>query len=111
MMDRILAGLDYAFVYLDDVLIACETHEQHQLHLREVLERFAQHGLVLNAEKCQLGVAELDYLGHHVSASEIKPIVDRVTTIKKFPHPETIRHLQTFLGMGNFYCRFLLQAA
>ena len=111
MMDRILAGLDYAFVYLDDVLIASRTHEEHQQHLREVLERFRQHGLVLNAEKCQLGVAELDYLGHHVSASGIKPIMDKVAAIKKFPRPDTVRQLQTFLGMVNFYRRFLPKAA
>ena len=75
------------------------------------MERFRQHGLVLNAEKCQLGVAELDYLGHHVSASGIRPIMDKVAAIKKFPRPDTVRQLQTFLGMVNFYRRFLPQAA
>ena len=52
MMDEILAGLDYCFVYLDDILVASRSMEEHEIHLREVLTRLQQHGLVLNAEKC-----------------------------------------------------------
>ena len=93
MMDNVLAGLDYTFVYLDDVLVASPDHKKHAEHLREVLARFSQHGLVLNAEKCQLGVNQLDYLGHRVSSSGIKPIADRVEAIRKFPQPKTVAQL------------------
>ena len=51
MMDEILAGLDYCFVYLDDILVASRSVEEHEVHLREVLTRLQQHGLALNAEK------------------------------------------------------------
>ena len=111
LMDKILAGLDFIFVYYDDVLVASATEELHQQHLREVLQLFSEHGLVVNAAKCLLGVAELDYLGHHVSATGITPMADRVAAITKFPPPTTVRHLQTFLGMVNFYRRFMHQAA
>ena len=56
-------------------------------------------------------MAELDYLGHHVSASGITPIKDKVAAINNFPRPDTVKQLQTFLGMLNFYRRFLPQAA
>ncbi len=111
MMDSILQGLDYCFVYLDDVLVASSDHEQHEAHLREVLRRFSEHGLVLNAEKCDWGKEELDYLGHHVSARGIAPIRSRVQAIIDFPKPVTVAHLQTYLGMVNFYRRFLHNAA
>ena len=111
MMDNVLGGLECAFVYLDDVLVASSNHQEHTAHLKEVLSRLQRHGLVLNAEKCQLGVSELDYLGHHVTASGIQPIADRVATIKKFPQPKTVGQLQTYLGMVNFYRRFLPAAA
>ena len=52
MMDEILAGLDYCFVYLDDILVASRSMEEDEIHLREVLTRLQQHRLVLNAEKC-----------------------------------------------------------
>ena len=111
MMDSVLAELSFCFCYLDDVLVASPDHSSHQQHLNTVLQRLQQHGLVLNAEKCQLGVSELDYLGHHVSATGIRPIVSRVEVIEKFPKPRTVRQMQTFLGMINFYRRFLPGAA
>jgi len=111
MMDRILAGLPFCFVYLDDILVASPSHEEHVLHLKEVLTRLQQHGLVLNAEKCVLGVEQVDYLGHRVTATGISPLPDRVAAIKKFPRPATVKGLQTYLGMVNFYRRFLRSAA
>ena len=111
MMDSVLSGLQFCFVYLDDVLVASPTHQEHVQHLEKVLQRLETHGLVLNAEKCQLGVKELDYLGHHVSATGITPIIGRVEAIKSFPQPKTVKQLQTYLGMVNFYRRFLPKAA
>ena len=46
MMDRILAGLDFCFVFLDDILVACPDHKQHAKHLAAVLARLQEHGLV-----------------------------------------------------------------
>ena len=111
MMDLILAGLDYCFVYLDDVLVASATHEQHQQDLRVVLERFREHGLVLNGAKCVLGEEQVEYLGHQISATGIKPLPGKVAAIRSFPKPETAKQLQTYLGMVNFYRRFLPSAA
>ena len=67
-MDRVLSGLDYCFVYVDDVLIGSKSLEEHEQHLREVLSRMAEHGIVLNGEKCVLGVPEVQFLGHMVLA-------------------------------------------
>jgi RNase H-like domain found in reverse transcriptase/Integrase zinc binding domain len=67
-----------------------------------------QHGLVLNAEKCLVGVSELDY---QISAMGIRPITSRVEALSKFPQPISTSQLQTFLGMINFYRRFLPGAA
>ena len=111
MMDNVLEGLEYSFVYLDHVLVASPDHQSHVEHLSEVLRRLGRHGLVLNAEKCELGVEELDYLGHHVSKSGIQPIQSKVAAVQKFPQSKTIAQLQTYLGMVNFYRRFLRGAA
>ena len=58
MMDQIFADLPYCFVYLDDILVASADHHQHTQHLREVLGKLEQQGLVLNAEKCVLGKSQ-----------------------------------------------------
>jgi hypothetical protein len=110
-MDSVLAGLQYCFVYMDDVLVASTSPEQHVAHLREVFGRLQQQGLVLNSDKCSFGQSELDYLGHHISASGIRPMAARVEAVEKFPLPATVGHLQTFLGMANFYRRFIPAAA
>jgi Reverse transcriptase (RNA-dependent DNA polymerase) len=91
MMDDVMAGLPFCFICLDDVLVASPDHVTHIQHLREVLQRLKDHGLVINAEKCQFGVAEIDYLGHRISASGIRPLQDRLTTIRNYPQPKTVQ--------------------
>jgi hypothetical protein len=111
MMDEVMAGLSFCFVYLDDVLVASPDHRQHVRHIREVLARLQQHGLVLNAEKCQFGVSTIEYLGHRISESGIRPLETRLTGIQRYPQPKTVAQLQTYLGMVNFYRRFIKSAA
>ena len=101
MMDRIMAGLPYVFVYLDDVLIPSQTKEDHKRHLEEVCEILAANGLIINAEKCELGVTVLDFLGHQVTTDGIKPMPERVADIRAFPKPEDKSGLQRFLGIGR----------
>jgi RNase H-like domain found in reverse transcriptase/Reverse transcriptase (RNA-dependent DNA polymerase)/Integrase zinc binding domain/Integrase core domain len=110
-MDSILSDLPYCFIYIDDVLVASASHEQHEEDLRQVLDRFQQHGLVLNVDKCTFGVEQLEYLGHQVSATGIRPLASRVEALRRFPQPATVGQLQTFLGMMNFYRRFIAGAA
>jgi len=111
MMDEVLRGLPHVFVYIDDLLIASRTREEHLVHLREVLQRLEENGLVLNGEKCVLGVREVEYLGHVVSSGGIRPLPERVEAITCFPRPTTSKALQRYLGMLNFYRRFVRGAA
>ncbi len=91
--------------------MASRDHVQHVEHLKEILSRLKAQGLVLNAEKCQLGVSEIDYLGHRISATGTRPLADRVAAIRRFERPATAGGLQTYLGMVNFYRLFLKDAA
>ena len=68
MMDRVLQGLPFIFVYLDNILIASPDAASHHLHLQAVFRCLRQFGLVLNISKCVLGVSSGDFLGHHVTA-------------------------------------------
>ena len=111
LMDSVLAGLDFAFCYLDDILIGSSTAEEHVLHLEEVLERLRQHGLVLNGEKCVWGQPTVEYLGHVVSARGLSPLPGRLDAIRAFPRPGTVKQMLTFLGMVNFYRKFMKNAA
>ncbi len=60
-MDEVLSGLDFAFCYLDDILIGSSTPDEHLLHLHLVLQRLQQYWLVLNMEKCEIGRTGIDF--------------------------------------------------
>jgi hypothetical protein len=107
LMDGILMGIDFVFIYLDDLLVASVNEADHLKHLAMVFNLLAENGLILNREKCVLGVSELNFLGHKVSTSGIEPLPDKVEAIFDLPQPTTKLALQSFLGMVNFYRRFL----
>jgi hypothetical protein len=61
MMDKILAGLEFSFVYLDNILVASKSSQDHHAHLRTVFERLQADGLVLNQKKCLFAVSSLGF--------------------------------------------------
>ena len=111
LMDKVLNGVPFVFVYLDDILVASPSRELHAQHLQHVFKLLSDNGLVVNKQKCELGVATLDYLGHRVTPKGIQPLPDRIDVISQFPTPTTKVQLQRFLGILNFYHRFLPRIA
>ena len=107
LMDGVLRDIEYVFVYLDDILIGSKNPAEHKVHLRKVFELLVKNGLLINKPKCVFGVPELDYLGHRVTSEGITPLKSRVEAIKSFPIPNSKKSLQRFLGMLNFYRRFI----
>jgi hypothetical protein len=107
MMDRVLAGLQFAYCYLDDLWIASPDMATHRQHLHQVFQRLQQFGLVINLEKCVFAVEAFEFLGHLVSAKGARPLTSYVEAVEKRPPPSTVKELQVFLGLINFYRRFL----
>ena len=111
LMDTVCQGLEFVFVYLDDILVASRNSQEHLEHLLQLFDRLSKHGLVLNSNKCQFGKNKLDFLGHVVTEDGISPTSDKVSAIQGYPQPETVRDLMRFNGMVNFYHRFIPNAA
>ncbi|XP_051993051.1 LOW QUALITY PROTEIN: uncharacterized protein K02A2.6-like [Xyrauchen texanus] len=88
LMDSVLRDLPFLFVYLDDILVASTSKSQHLAHLQTLFERLSQHGLIDGAV----------------------PLPSKVEAVTQFPRPLTVKSLQEFLGMVNFYHRFIPQA-
>jgi hypothetical protein len=107
LMDQILRGLPYVFVYLDDILIASRDLEEHQQHLRHVLAILQKNGLIINPEKCVFAQPKLEFLGHQVCGSGLAPLDRHVAAVQAFPAPCDVKQLQRFVGFLNFYRRFL----
>jgi len=107
LMDNILRDVPCAFVYLDDILVSSKSKSEHAKHLRSVFAALSSAGLVVQRPKCVFGVSEITFLGHHVSAAGITPLPERVSAVSDFPAPDNKKKLQMFLGMINFYHRFM----
>ena len=111
LMDNILGDIPHVFVYIDDILVASESPEQHLEDLKTVFTILAENGLVVQRTKCVLGKASLDFLGYKVDATGIAPLPERVEAIRAVPPPTNIKELQRFLGMVNYYRRWIKKAA
>ncbi|KAK3773613.1 hypothetical protein RRG08_022322 [Elysia crispata] len=102
-----IRDVPFAFVYLDDILVASHSPREHSQHLRQIVTLLSSNGLVINRAKCIFGVDELDFLGHHVSSRGIAPLAERVSALRNSGAPKDRTSLQRFLGMINYYHRFL----
>ena len=106
-MDRVLGGLPFILIYLDDILVSSPDQGSHKDHLQTVLNLLRQHGLVLNRAKCQFFRTEMELLGLRVTAGSVTPLPDQISAVASFPQPASIKELQAFLGVVNFYHRFI----
>ena len=106
-IDHVTRRLDFVFVYLDDLLVTSPDHKTHKKHLRILFAQLAEYGIIIGPEKCQFGTTELSFLGHHVCAEGISPLPSAVNFVK----PEKQQALRRYLGMVNYYHRFIPQCA
>ena len=94
-------------VYLDDILVMSRTAEEHAMHLRIVFELLRQHQLKAKLSKCEFNKPELHFLGHVVGRDGVKVDPHKVAVIAKWPVPKNLKELQAFLGLGNYFRKFV----
>ena len=111
LMHSVLRNIDGIFVYIDDILVASKDEESHRKKLREVFTCLRENGLAVNADKCLFGVPSLSFLGHQVDSEGVRPLPKRVAAVREFPVPKDKSSLQEFLGLVNYYHRFIPHAA
>lgn len=110
-MDVILGPEVREFVvnYIDDLLIASNSVEEHLEHLRKVLEKLRDAQLTINLEKSHFFQGEVKFLGHILTPGGIQADPEKVSAIRNFPVPQKTKHLRAFLGLCNFYRKFCSQ--
>ena len=107
-MDQVLGRevLEFATVYVDDLLITSTTWQEHCKRTEMVLNRLSQNNITLKLEKSQLLTNKLNFLGFVLTETGITTSPEKVEAIQNFPQPKNLRQLQSFLGICNYYRRF-----
>ena len=93
----------FVFTYLDDILIASKSTEEHFEHVSAVLTKLTEVGLRLRPEKCSFARTEIEYLGHTITPSGVKPNNEKVKAVQEYPQPKSAQEIKAFLGLVNFY--------
>ncbi|XP_055604561.1 uncharacterized protein K02A2.6-like [Uranotaenia lowii] len=107
VMEEILAGCEGTVCYLDDIYVEGENLEQHNARLNAVYERLQSRGVVLNHDKCVIGVAEVQFLGHIISAAGIRPSPSKIQALVSIRPPVNSTEVKSFLGLANYMNKFI----
>ena len=103
-MDSILQGMSHVIC---DLLITGATEAEHDRNLDEVLRRLQEHGVRLKQEKCSFFKDSVEYLGHHISKTGIHTTQEKTKVILDAPEPKNIQELRSFLGLLDYYAKFI----
>lgn len=106
-MDALLQGLPHVICYIDDLLITGSTQEEHLCNLSEVLKRLQSSGLCVKLDKCQFMQNSVEYLGHRIDQEGIHATPEKLEAIANAPPPSNVQELRSFLGMVNYYGKFI----
>lgn len=94
-------------MYLDDILVYSRTEEEHLALLQQVFELLRQHKLFAKMKKCTFLRPETEYLGHILDRTGVRTDPAKTRAIQDWPQPKDIHDLRSFLGLANYYRRFV----
>jgi RNase H-like domain found in reverse transcriptase len=92
---------------LDDIIIYSKSQEEHLQHVETVLQRLKNHDLYGKLSNCHFNATEVEFLGHALNAEGIKLQKSNVEAIQEWPRPKNVPDLQSFLGLANYYRRYI----
>ena len=106
-MDNLFAGIPLFIVYLDNILVLGTSQEDHLRNLELVLQKLQSADLCLKKNKCEFRVPSIFYLGYKIDAEGLHPLPDKVEAITKAATPTSTTELKAFLGLLNYYGKFI----
>ena len=106
-MTGILKYFNFAIAYLDDIIIFSETPQEHLSHIRKVFEKLRSPKLSMKMSKCYFFSKEIQYLGHILSATGIRPLPSKTHAMKLMQPTTMPKQVQVFLGLVRYYSNFI----
>src|SRR5258705_7661882 len=110
MMNELFKDLireGHVVIYMDDILIFTANMETHRRIVRQVLQRLQDQDLFLKPEKCFFERDSIEYLSMIISHNQVRMDPAKLAAIADWPTPTKVKDVQSFLGFGNFYRRFI----
>ena len=109
VMTQVLRGLTWKFalVYVDDIIIFSPDFDTHVQHLTTVFDRLRHAKLKLKPQKCHFAAKEVTYLGHVISKHGVKVDSKKTSVVTTYPVPKDPSEVRAFLGICNYYRRFV----
>lgn len=107
VMDTILQGLPGVICYIDDILITGSDDKEHLQNLERVFQRLQSHGVRLKKPKCAFLQPSVAYLGHQIDAEGRRATKEKLQAILQAPSPRNVQELRSFLGLLNYYGKFI----
>ena len=110
MMNKLLRDLintGKVAVFIDDVIVGTESEEGHDELVAEVIKRLEENDLYVKLEKCKWKVREVEFLRVVIGPEGIKMEKVKVKGVLKWPTLKCVKDVQKFLGLANYYCRFI----
>jgi hypothetical protein len=97
----------FVMVFIDDILIYSRSEEEHEEHLRLVLQKLREHRLYAKLSKCELWLNQVAFLGHVISKGGISVDLSKVQDVLSWNAPTSVSDIQSFLGLAGYYRRFI----
>lgn len=107
MMDDVLKRMEFARVYLEDVVIFSKTFVENIEHWETVTQSIADHGMKIKVPTCSFAQQRVDFLGHVVAKNGAYVDPKKIDAIQSFPRPKNASQLRSFLGISGYYQRFV----
>jgi hypothetical protein len=97
----------FVVVFIDDILIYSQNEQEHEEHLRKVLQRLQDCQLYAKLSKCEFWISEVLFLGHIINRDGLAVCPKKVAGIMNWKAPKDVRGIKSFIGMAGYYRRFI----